>query len=80
MRTAGLVALHPSISHDEGFKILWKQYDTFIDKAIPTEDIIKWLGFLAKMTSLNLIPSFRKKHQGQQQLYQFLIYCLDTFF
>ena len=36
--TADVVELYPSISHDEGLKVLRNQYGKFIDKTIPTED------------------------------------------
>ena len=38
--TADVVRLHPLIPQDEGLKDLRKQYDKFIDKTGPTEDII----------------------------------------
>ena len=44
-------------------KFLQKQYDKFIDKTMPTEDIIKI--FFLKIISLNLIQIFTNKYQGQ---------------
>ena len=38
--TADEVRLYPIIPQDEGLKDLRKQYDKFIDKTGPTEDII----------------------------------------
>ena len=60
--TADVVGLYPSILHDEGFKVLRSQYDKFIDKTGPTEDIM----FELKIICLNFTPSFTNKYQGQQ--------------
>ena len=39
--TAGVVGSYPSIPHDEVLQVLQNQCDKFIDKTVPTEDIIK---------------------------------------
>ena len=39
--TAGVVGLYPSIPHTEGLEVFCKQYDKFLPKKVPTEDIIK---------------------------------------
>ena len=39
--TADVVGLYPSIPHTEGLEVLRKQYDKFLHKKVPTEDIIK---------------------------------------
>ena len=49
--TADVVGLYPSIPHDESLKVLWNQYDKFIDKTAPTEDIIKMAEFVCKNSS-----------------------------
>ena len=46
--TADVVGLYPSIAHDEGLKVLWNRYKKFIDKIVPTEDIIKMAEFVLK--------------------------------
>ena len=63
--TVDVVGLYPSIPHDEGLRVLRNQYDKFIYKTVPTEDIIKMAEFVLK-NCLNLIQSFRNKYQGQQ--------------
>ena len=61
--TADVVGLYPSIPHDEGLKVLWNQYDKFIDKNFPTEEIIKMAEFVIQNNCLNLIQSFSSKYQ-----------------
>ena len=39
--TAEVVGLYPSIPHEKYLQVLRKQDDKFIDKTVPTEDIIK---------------------------------------
>ena len=46
--TADVVGLHPSIPHDEGLIVLRNQHDKFIDKTVPTEDMIKMAEFVLK--------------------------------
>ena len=46
--TADVVGLYPSIPHTEGLEVLCKQYDKFLHKTVPTEDIIKMANFLLK--------------------------------
>ena len=46
--TADVVGLYPSIPHDEGLEVLRNKYDKFIDKTVPTEDIIKMAEFVLK--------------------------------
>ena len=46
--TADVVGFYPSTSYDDYLKVLWNQYDKFIDKTIPTEDIIKMAEFFLK--------------------------------
>ena len=58
------VGLYPSISHDEGLKVLRTQYDKFINKTVPTEDIFKMAEFVLKI--LHLIQIFTNKYHGQQ--------------
>ena len=48
--TADVVGLYPSIPHDEGLKVLRNQYDKFIDKTVPTEEIIEMAEFVLKNT------------------------------
>ena len=57
-----MVGLYPSIPHDEGLKVLQKQYDKFIDKTIPTKDIIKnnLLGFNSKFYKQSGIATGKK--------------------
>ena len=46
--TADVVGLYPSITHTEGLEVLRKQYDKFLQKKVPTEDIIKIADFVLK--------------------------------
>ena len=46
--TADLIALYPSISHNEGLEVLKKQLDNFYEKSIPTEDLVKMAEFVLK--------------------------------
>ena len=46
--TADVVGLYPSIPHTEGLEVLRKQYDKFLHKKVPTEDIIKMADFVLK--------------------------------
>ena len=62
--TADVVRLYPSIPHTEGLDVLCKQYDKFLHKKVPTEDIIKMADFVLKTIFLNLIPSFSNKYLG----------------
>ena len=43
-----MVGLYPGITHNEGLKMLRNQYDKFIDKTVPKEDIIKMADFVLK--------------------------------
>ena len=45
---ADVVGLYPSIPHTEGREVLRKQYDKFLHKKVPTEDIIKMADFVLK--------------------------------
>ena len=60
--TADVVGLYPSIPHTEGLEVLRKQYDKFLHKKVPTEDIIKMAGFVLKTTFLSSVPSFFNKY------------------
>ena len=44
--TADVVGLYPTIPHTEVLKVLHKQYDKFLHKKVPTEDIIKMADFV----------------------------------
>ena len=46
--TADVVGLYPSIPHTEGLEVLRKQYDKFLHKKVPTEDIVKMADFVLK--------------------------------
>ena len=46
--TADVVGLYPSILHTEGLEVLRKQFDKFIHKKVPAEDIIKMADFVLK--------------------------------
>ena len=46
--TADVVGLYPSIPHDEGLDVLSKQFNTFDNKSIPTEDLVKMIEFVLK--------------------------------
>ena len=60
--TADVVGLYPSIPHTEGLEVLCKQYDKFLHKKLPTEDLIKMAEFVLKTFFLSLIPSFSNKY------------------
>ena len=61
--TVDVVEFSPSIPHDGGFDVLRKQYDKFMDKIVPTEDIIKMGDFVLNNNFLNLIVNFISKCQ-----------------
>ena len=46
--TADVIGLYHSIPHTEGVEVLRKQYDKFLHKKAPTEDIIKMSDFALK--------------------------------
>ena len=62
--TADVVGLYPSIPHDEGLKVLRNQYDQFIDKTAPTEDIIKMAEFVCKNNWFEFNSKFYKQISG----------------
>ena len=59
--TTDVVGLYPSIPHDEGLKVLRNQYDKFIDKTFPTEDIIKMTEFVIKNNLFEFNSKFFKQ-------------------
>ena len=59
-----VVGLYLSIPHDEGLKVLRKQYDKFIDKTVPTEDIIKMPEFVLKNNLFEFNSKFYKQISG----------------
>ena len=58
--TADVVGLYPNIPHDEGLKVLRNHYDKFIDKTVPTEDIIKMAEFVLKNNLFEFNSKFYK--------------------
>ena len=62
--TEDLVGFYSSISHDEGLKVLRNQYDNFIDKTVPTEDIIKMAEFVLKNNLFEFNSKFYKQISG----------------
>ena len=62
--TADVVGLYPSIPHDESLKVLRNQYDKFIDKTVPTEEIIKMAEFVLKKNLFELNSKFYKQISG----------------
>ena len=46
--TADVVGLYLSIPHTDGLEVLHKQYDKFLHKKLPIEDIIKMADFVLK--------------------------------
>ena len=56
--TPDLVGLYPSILHNEGLQVLRKQYDKFLQKKVPTEDIIKMADFVSKNNFFEFNPKF----------------------
>ena len=58
------MGLYPSIPHDEGLKVLWNQYDKFINKTVPTEDIIKMAEFVLKNNLFEFNSKFYKQISG----------------
>ena len=63
--TADVVGLYPSIPHDEGLEVLRKQLNAFNNKAIPTEDLGKWLNLFSRTIILNLIHLLNIKFREQ---------------
>ena len=62
--TADVVGLYPSIPHDGGLEILRKQYDKFMDKMVPTEDIIKLADFVLKNNLFEFNCKFYQQISG----------------
>ena len=62
--TADIVGLYPSIPHDEGLRVLRNQYDKFIDKTVPTEDIIKMAEYVFKNNLFEFNSKFYKQISG----------------
>ena len=58
---ADVVELYPSIPHDEGLEVLRKQINTFDNKSIPTEHLVKMAEFVLKNNYFEFNSSF--KHQ-----------------
>ena len=56
--------LYPSIPHDEGLKVSHKNYNKFIDKNVPTEDITKMTEFVLKNSLFELNSKFYKQISG----------------
>ena len=61
---ADVVGLYPSIPHDEGLKVLQKQYDKFKDKIVPAKDIIKMADFVLKDNLFEFDCKFCQKILG----------------
>ena len=61
---AEVVELYPSIPHDEGLKVLWKQHDKFIDKTVFTEDMIEMAEFILKNNLFEFNSKFYKQISG----------------
>ena len=59
--TVDVVGLYPSIPHTEGLEVLRKQYDKFLHKKLPTEDIIK----MADVVLINIFFEFNSKFLQQ---------------
>ena len=61
---ADVVGLYPSVPNDECLKVLRNQYDKFIDKTVPTEDIIKMAEFILKNNLFEFNSKFYKQISG----------------
>ena len=61
--TADVVGLYPSIPHTEGLEVLHKQYDKFLQKKLPTEDI-KMADFLLKNNFFEFNSKFSQQISG----------------
>ena len=53
-----------STLHDVGLKVLWNQYEKFIDKTVPTEDFIKMAEFVVKNNFFEINSKFCKQISG----------------
>ena len=62
--TADVVGLYPSIPRDEGLKVWWNQYGKFIDKTVPTEEIIKMAKFVIKNNLFEFNSKFYMQISG----------------
>ena len=62
--TADVVGLYPSIPHDECLKVLRKQYDKFVEKTVPTEDVIKIGELVFKINLFEFSSKFYKRMSG----------------
>ena len=58
------MGLYPSIPHDENLKVLRNQYDKFIYKTVPTEDIIKMAESFLKNKLFESNLKFYKQISG----------------
>ena len=52
--TTDVAGLFPSIPHSKGLEVLKKELDNFYKKSIPTEDLVKMVEFVLKITILSL--------------------------
>ena len=62
--TADVIGLYPSIPHTEGLEVLRKQYDKFLHKKAPTEDIIKMADFVLKNNFFEFNSKFFQQISG----------------
>ena len=62
--TADVIGLYPSIPHTEGLEVLRKQYDKFLHKKAPTEDIIKLADFVLKNNFFEFNSKFFQQISG----------------
>ena len=53
-----------STLHDVGLKVLWNQYEKFIDKTVPTEGFIKMAEFVVKNNFFEINSKFCKQISG----------------
>ena len=60
--TTDKVGIYPNISHIEGLEVLRKQYQKFLHKKVPTEDIIEMSENVLKKVFLSLISNFSNKY------------------
>ena len=62
--TADVVGLYPSIPHTEGQEFLRKQYDKFLQKKVPAEDVIKMADLVLKNNFFEFNSKFFQQISG----------------
>ena len=64
--TAGVVGIYPNIPHEEGLNALSEKLETFQDKKIVKEDLLKMAKFVMKNNIFEFNSKPNSKYQEQK--------------